>query len=192
MVKDGFMASSSHPGGIIWLVGLSASGKTSLAQALKSLNPQVVVLDGDVLRQGLCQDLGFSLKDRAENMRRTRELARLFALHGRWVIIAMISPIHADRVANRSRLEGLPFLEVFVDCPLDVCIARDPKGLYAKAIQGDLPQFTGISSLFEPPVAADLVIETDTLSASQGAALLAKALTDRGWWVASVDPLTPS
>ena len=192
MVNDRFMAASVHPGGVVWLVGLSASGKTTLALALKSLNPQLVVLDGDVLRQGLCQDLGFSLKDRAENMRRTRELARLFAQHGRWVIIAMISPIHSDRLANRSRLEGLPFLEVFVDCPLEVCIARDPKGLYAKAIQGDLPQFTGISSLFEPPVAADLVLETDTLSASQGAALIAEALINRGWWVTGADPLTPS
>lgn len=185
MSTRGFMASAAHPGGVIWLVGLSASGKTTLAQTLKAMTPQLelVVLDGDVLRQGLCQDLGFSLEDRAENMRRTRELARIFAQHGKWVIIAMISPIQGDRDANRSRLEGLPFLEVFVDCPLEICVARDPKGLYAKAIQGDLAQFTGISSPFEAPHGADLVIKTAELSAINGAELIAQALVKRGWWV---------
>ena len=155
--------------GTLWLVGLSGAGKTTLALATRDAlvargHPAPMLLDGDVLRRGLCADLGFSLGDRAEQLRRTREVAKLFNLHGVPVIAALISPLEADRALTRQRLQDTGFLEIYVRCPLEICEARDPKGLYHQARRGLVPEFTGISSPFEEPKRADLVLPTHELS----------------------------
>lgn len=147
----------------IWLTGLSGSGKSSLACSLeKSLAAQgksCFVLDGDNVRHGLNKDLGFSLSDRSENVRRIAEVAKLMNDAGLIVIVAIISPMIEDR-ALASNIIGSPcYHEVFVCTPLNVCEQRDPKGLYRKARSGSLTNFTGISSHYEPPLAAALTVD---------------------------------
>jgi len=150
-----------HPGMVIWLTGLSGSGKSTLAKGLESLLHQqgiaTMILDGDNLRHGLCADLGFSLEDRSENIRRTGEVAKLFAEAGLVAICALISPLHADRERVRASClrDGILFKEIFVDAPLEVCAARDPRGLYQKVERGEIQNFTGITSPYEPPTAPD-------------------------------------
>lgn len=160
-----------HPSKAIWLTGLSGAGKTTLARALEQrLHAQgrhVYVLDGDVLRQGLNADLGFSDADRAENVRRAAQVARLLVDVGCITIVAFISPFRAGRDAARALFESGEFLEVFVDAPLAVTQARDPKGLYERARLGQLPGFTGIDSPYEPPLHAELVLPTDQLTVSE-------------------------
>ena len=159
-----------HRGGILWLTGLSGSGKSTISMELErrlfQKGYQVYVLDGDNLRRGLNADLGFSPEDRAENIRRAGEVAYLFAQAGMLVIAAFISPYRADRDQVRAIAGGL-FHEVHVKAPLEECARRDPKGLYAKAGQGGITQFTGISAPYEAPVAADLVIDTGSLSVDE-------------------------
>ena len=144
----------------IWLTGLSASGKTSLAHALERALHQrgchTYVLDGDNLRQGLNADLGFSAEARAENIRRMAHVARLMADAGLVVIVSAISPFAADRAQARALFAPGAFVEVFVDTPLAVCEARDPKGLYARARRGELRDFTGIDSPYERPLQPEL------------------------------------
>jgi bifunctional enzyme CysN/CysC len=127
---------------------------------------QVVLLDGDVLRLGLNNNLGFSELDRAENVRRTAEVAKLFLNQGYWVIVALITPMESMRKTNRIIL-GNAYFEVFVDTPLSICQDRDPKGLYAKVKNEGLKNFTGIDSPFELPILADLVVKTENLSVSE-------------------------
>lgn len=154
-----------HSSKAIWLTGLSGAGKTTIARALEQhLHAQgkhVYVLDGDVLRQGLNADLGFSDADRVENVRRTAQVARMLVDAGCITIVAFISPFRAGRDAARALFESGEFVEVFVDAPLAVAQARDPKGLYQSARLGQLPGFTGIDSPYEPPLQAELVLETD-------------------------------
>jgi adenylyl-sulfate kinase len=158
-----------HPGAVVWLTGLSGAGKSTLATALErhlfDRGCRVIVLDGDVMRTGLSSDLGFSRADRAENIRRLGEVAALLADAGLIVITALISPYAADRARARQRLTevnaALSFIEVYVDAPLDVCEARDPKGLYARARSGRLAGFTGVSDPYESPVAPDVHLRTD-------------------------------
>ncbi len=154
---------NGHRGGVLWLTGLSGAGKSTLAMALLrrlfAKGRQVYVLDGDNLRQGLNSDLGFSPAERTENIRRTAEVARLFADSGFIVISALISPLAADR-QNARRIVGESFHEVYVKADVATCRARDPKRLYAKAEAGEIPQFTGVSAPYEPPTAADLVVDT--------------------------------
>lgn len=149
----------------VWLTGLSASGKTSIAAALHArlLERGVAAsaIDGDVLRRGLCADLGFSEADRQENVRRAAEAAALLVDAGLLVTCALISPSAASRAAARACFPDGRFVECFVACPLHICEARDPKGLYARARAGTLPQFTGVSSPYEPPEAPELVLRTD-------------------------------
>lgn len=144
---------------VIWLTGLSGAGKSTVSVHLKAKLTQMgfatVVLDGDELRHGLCQNLGFSSEDRSENIRRTGEVAKLFRDTGVCVIAALISPFAKDRAVVREII-GEGFFEVFVNTPLDVCESRDPKGLYAKVRKGDIKQFTGLSSPYEAPQTPDI------------------------------------
>src|SRR5581483_3649950 len=151
-------------GATVWLTGLSGSGKSTVAASLTRILTRrgraTYTLDGDNLRHGHNGDLGFSAEDRAENVRRVAEVARLFADAGIVAVVPVISPYRAgrDHARRLHAAAGLPFVEVFVDAPLEVCEARDPKGLYAKARAGELPGFTGIDDPYEPPEHAELVI----------------------------------
>jgi len=160
-----------HRGRVVWLTGLSGAGKSTLANALErelhGLGRRTYLLDGDAIRQGLNRDLGFSDADRAENIRRIAQVARLFVDAGVIVIVAFISPFRAERDAARGLFAPGDFLEVFVDVPLAVAEQRDPKGLYRRARAGTLAQFTGIDSPYEPPLAADLVLPTHLWSVEQ-------------------------
>ncbi|MDN7590336.1 adenylyl-sulfate kinase [Burkholderia seminalis] len=148
---------------MLWLTGLSGAGKTTLADAvaarLRERRVHPVVLDGDRLRTGLNRDLGFTVQDRFENVRRIAEVAALTSESGALAIVAVISPLATMRDAARA-IVGPAFREVYVSTPLACCEARDPKGLYAKARRGALPEFTGVSAPYEPPAAADLAIDT--------------------------------
>jgi bifunctional enzyme CysN/CysC len=145
---------------VIWFTGLSASGKSSIAdiveQKLTANNRHTYLLDGDNFRHGLNKDLGFTDADRVENIRRVAEVARLMADSGLIVMTAFISPFRRERRMAREIAGDIEFIEVFVDTPLEVCEARDPKGMYAKARKGEIPNFTGISSPYEPPERADI------------------------------------
>jgi len=168
---------------VLWFTGLSASGKSTLAGLLhaelaKSGFP-CFVLDGDRLRSGLCSDLGFSAEDRAENLRRAGEVARLLVDAGLVVIAAFISPYLADRARVRSRFDRDQFYEIFLECPIEVCRQRDPKGLYRKAQEGLIPAFTGVSDPYEPPNAPDLVIRTSQLTAQESLEVLCRFCLDR-------------
>jgi bifunctional enzyme CysN/CysC len=151
-------------GATVWLTGLSGSGKSSVAvvveRRLVQAGRPAYLLDGDNVRHGLNADLGFSDEDRAENVRRVGEVARLLADAGVVALVPVISPFRDGRAAARAAHEavGLPFLEVFVDTPLEECERRDPKGLYARARRGELTGFTGIDSPYEPPASPDLVL----------------------------------
>jgi adenylyl-sulfate kinase len=173
-----------HRGAIIWLTGLSGAGKSTLAQAAEArlLRAQVlpVLLDGDLLRAGLSQGLGFSEADRRENIRRATETALLVATAGAVVIVALISPFRADRQAVAAKCQscGIPFAEVFINASLPECERRDPKQLYRRARSGEIPAFTGISSPYEPPLAPALEIQTDREPVAESARkLTALALT---------------
>ena len=151
-------------GATIWLTGLPAAGKTTLARATEQLlldrGQWVLRLDGDELRRGLCRDLGFSAEDRAENVRRAGEVACLVAGAGGVTIVALISPYAADRAAVRARHaeQGARFVEVHVCTSAEVCEERDPKGMWARARAGDLPGFTGVDDPYEPPPAPELAV----------------------------------
>lgn len=140
---------------VLWFTGLSGSGKSTVAGALETRLAQLgfhtYLLDGDNVRHGLCSDLGFSEQDRRENIRRIGELAKLMADAGLIVLSAFISPHQAERKLVRDLLPEGEFLEVFVNTPLEICEQRDPKGLYKKARAGEIPNFTGISSVYEAP-----------------------------------------
>jgi len=154
-------------GATVWFTGLSGSGKSTVAVAVEerlvAAGRPAYLLDGDNLRQGLNGDLGFSAEDRAENVRRVGEVARLFADAGVVALVPVISPYAADRARVREihELAGLAFVEVFIDTPLEVCEARDPKGLYVKARAGEITGFTGIDDPYEAPAAPELRLTPD-------------------------------
>jgi len=159
---------NGHSSCVVWLTGLSGSGKSTIACALElALHERGVrtyLLDGDNLRHGLNRDLGFSADHRAENIRRTAEVAKLFVDAGVIAICGLISPYRRDREAARALFEPGEFVEVFVDCPVEVCKARDPKGLYRRALAGEIKGFTGIDDPYEPPRDPDVVVKTDRTS----------------------------
>ncbi len=166
----------------MWLTGLSGSGKSTIAVALESLllraGRPAYLLDGDNLRHGLNGDLGFDRSSREENVRRVGHVARLFADAGLIAVAPLISPYAAGRAATRAVHEaaGLPFFEVYVRTPIDVCEQRDPKGLYAKARAGELVGFTGVDDPYEEPVAPDLLIDGAAVTPAEGAQLVMRLL----------------
>jgi len=171
---------NGHRGRVIWLTGLSGSGKSTIANAAElKLHQQgfkTYILDGDNIRHGLSKDLGFTVADRVENIRRIAEVARILVDAGIIVFTAFISPFRSERDMARSLFKSGDFSEVFVDIPLDVAEARDPKGLYKKARRGELPNFTGIDSDYEPPEKPEAVINTAELSIDQCAETLLKLI----------------
>lgn len=173
---------NGHRGAVVWLTGLPASGKSTLAMQLErrlfERGVQAYVLDGDNVRTGLCRDLGFSADDRSENVRRVGEVAALFADAGLVAIAAFISPYRADREEAR-RAAGDAFHEVYVKADAALCEARDPKGHYAKARAGGLASFTGLNGDYEEPSAPELVVDTATLTIEDAVALLLNYVSDR-------------
>ncbi len=172
-------------GFILWLTGLSGAGKSTLAQAVRErLEPahEVEVLDGDEVRAFLSRGLGFTRPDRDENIRRIGYVARLLARHRVAVLVAAISPYREarDEVRRLAVEQGLPFIEVYVRASLEVLIRRDVKGLYKKALAGEIPHFTGISDPYEPPLSAEVLVPTDTESVEQGVERILSALARKG------------
>lgn len=165
---------------VIWFTGLSGSGKSTLANALELAlvenQRHTYLLDGDNIRLGLCNDLGFGDADRKENIRRISEVAKLFTDAGLIVITAFISPFRSDRDLARSVIGDDSFVEIFVNTPLDECERRDPKGLYAKARQGLIKNFTGIDSAYEAPLNAKITIDTSTETLSESVERILKCI----------------
>jgi adenylylsulfate kinase len=173
----------------VWFTGLSASGKSTVAvmvdQILTNRGHHCCILDGDNIRHGLNSDLGFSPEDRTENIRRIGEVAKLFTHNGIIALTAFISPYRADRDRNRAILEVGDFIEVYVDCPLEICERRDPRGLYAKARAGELDDFTGISAPYEPPLRPELVLHTGIESEIESAVRVVSYLATGGYLLRS-------
>jgi adenylyl-sulfate kinase len=178
-------------GCIVWITGLSGAGKSTLARALEARlhgeGRSVYVLDGDNVRHGLCADLGFAPAERSENIRRVAHVAALLADAGLIVLVALVSPFRADRAQARA-IAPHDFVEVFADAPLPACERRDPKGLYAKARAGQLRDFTGIDSPYEPPTAPDVHLATGDRALADCVAALHAALAARGVFA---PPATP-
>jgi len=174
---------NGHHSFVLWFTGLSGSGKSTIANALAaelfSQNINTYVLDGDNIRHGLNKDLGFSDDDRKENIRRIAEVSKLFVDNGTIAITAFISPFREDRERARAILPQDEFIEVYIKCPLQACEDRDPKGLYKKARNGEIPAFTGIDSPYEEPMNPELIIDTDGLSVQQSVAQIVQYLQNR-------------
>lgn len=152
---------------IIWLTGLPGSGKTTISNKIKEiLNDQVVLLDGDRVRKGICKDLGFSNEERVENIRRVTEMACMLEEEHRFVLVALVSPLRSHRTIARqiAKERQSQFAEVFIKCPVEICKERDPKGMYAKAATGKIKDFTGVSAPYEEPEKPELVLDTLTES----------------------------
>lgn len=155
---------AGHKSAILWFTGFSGAGKSTLAHAVEKalfdIGCRTFVIDGDNVRHGLCADLGFSAADRKENIRRVGELSKLFVEVGIITLTAFISPFQVDRQRVRALVNKNEFIEIYCNADLDVCEQRDIKGLYAKARRGEIPDFTGISSPYEPPEQPELVINS--------------------------------
>jgi adenylylsulfate kinase len=175
---------NGHRGCIVWLTGLSGSGKSTIAVELEKRlwdrGVRAYILDGDNIRHGLNKNLGFSPADRTENIRRIGEVAKLFTEAGMVAITAFISPYRADRDQVRALVADGDFVEVLVDCPLAVCEQRDVKGLYEKARAGKIPEFTGISAPYEPPLQPELTLRTHELTVADSVARVIGFLEARG------------
>ena len=174
----------NQKGCVIWFTGLSGSGKSTLANAVEYVLHQqrhhTYVLDGDNVRHGLNKNLGFSPEDREENIRRIGEVAKLFVDAGSIVMTAFISPYRADRDQARALIAEGRFVEVFVDCPLEVCEERDTKGLYKKARAGEIKEFTGISAPYESPLNPEVTVNSAELSIEACAGAVVSALVKAG------------
>ena len=185
-------AVAGQRGCVLWFSGLSGSGKSTIARALESslvaAGRLPFILDGDNLRLGLNRDLGFSGKDREENLRRVAEVARLMADASLIVIAAFISPLRASRQQARAIIGAGRFFEVHVSTSLRICESRDVKGLYQRARAGEIADFTGVSSPFEPPESPDLEIPTETVDVAEAVRLLTAMLEHRGVFVRRPSP----
>lgn len=174
---------NGHRAVVLWFTGLSASGKSTLAHALEDslhkLGCNTYVLDGDNVRHGLCSDLGFSLDDREENLRRIGETAKLMVEAGVLVLTAFISPLRKDRERVRSLFPHGDFIEIFCSASLEVCESRDPKGLYKRARAGEIGEFTGISSPYEPPVNPEMRADTGGQTVEENVEQLLDMLRER-------------
>ena len=175
---------NGHKGAILWFTGLSGSGKSTIAHAVEERLHQsgcrTFVFDGDNVRHGLCGDLGFSQKDRSENIRRIGEMVKLFLEAGIIVLTAFISPVRKDRERVRSLVPAGDFIEIYCRCPLDVCESRDVKGLYQRARSGEVKEFTGISSPYEAPEKPELVLDTNVCSLDECVSKVMALLSQRG------------
>jgi adenylylsulfate kinase len=172
-----------HRGAVLWFTGLPSSGKSTIAHAteerLHQMRCRTFVLDGDNVRHGLCGDLGFSESDRAENIRRVGEVTKIFVEAGTIVLTAFVSPFRRDRERARNLLPG-DFLEIYCNCPIEICEQRDPKGHYQRAREGRIKDFTGVSAPYEEPADADLVLHTARLSIEESVEKVLVLLRDRG------------
>ncbi len=170
---------------ILWFTGLSGSGKSTIAGALEEMlyknGNHTYLLDGDNIRHGLNSDLGFDEPERIENIRRVGEVARLFVDSGLIVLSAFISPFNKERAFVRGLVDEGEFIEIFIDTPLAVCEARDPKKLYKKARLGEIKDFTGIDSPYEPPISPDIHIMSDTISAQEASGQIFDYLAQKGY-----------
>lgn len=176
-----------HKGKVLWFTGLSASGKSTLAHKVELLLHDIgcstYVFDGDNVRHGLCGDLGFSEEDRAENVRRIGEMVNLFIDAGTIAVTAFISPIKEEREKVRGLVGPENFVEIFVNCPVEVCIQRDPKGIYKKALAGEIKDFTGISSPYEAPDNPEITIKSDSEDFDKAAADVVDYLKNDGLFI---------
>ncbi len=178
-------ALNTHQPACLWFTGLSGSGKSTIANAVelrlnREFQAHTYLLDGDNVRNGLNKDLGFTLPDRVENIRRLGEVARLFVDAGLIVLTAFISPLRADRERARQIIHPGKFVEIYVECPLEICEQRDPKGLYQKARQGLIPDFTGISSPYEPPISPELILHSGQFPVDDCAQMVTAYLIEQG------------
>lgn len=183
ITREDWESRNRHKGVVLWFTGLSGAGKSTiaayLARVLFEQQVQVMSLDGDNMRHGLCGDLGFSARDRSENIRRVGETAKLFLEQGNLVICTFISPFRQDRHFVRSLLPAERMLEIYVNCPLSTCKTRDPKGLYAKAERGEILNFTGMDSPYEAPENPELEVNTDQLSVPESVNLILQTLKEK-------------
>jgi len=174
---------------ILWFTGLSGSGKSTIANAVEAAlweqGKHTYLLDGDNIRMGLNQGLGFSNKDRIENIRRIGEVSKLFVDAGLIVLTAFISPFQRERNMVRELVQEKEFIEIFIDTPLEVCESRDPKGLYKKAREGKIPDFTGISSPYEAPQTPEIHINNDNISIKEITDQIINYLQKKGYLDAS-------
>ena len=172
-----------HRGAVLWFTGLPSSGKSTIAHAteerLHQMRCRTLVLDGDNVRHGLCGDLGFSESDRAENIRRVGEVTKIFVEAGTIVLTAFVSPFRRDRERARNLLPG-DFLEIYCNCPIEICEQRDPKGHYQRAREGRIKDFTGVSAPYEEPADPELVLHTAKLSIEESVEKVLVLLRDRG------------
>lgn len=177
------MIPSRTPGFCVWLTGLPSAGKTTIARMLSghlaALGWEVELLDGDEVRRGLSADLGFDRKSRETHARRVSFVAKLLSRHGSVSIVALISPYRASREAARQEIGR--FVEVYINTPLEVCIARDVKGLYRKAYAGELRDLTGVDDPYEPPESPEIVVDAARLTPEESAQFIVRELERGGW-----------
>lgn len=174
-----------HKSGVVWFTGLPASGKSTIAHTLEKVlfesGIKVYVLDGDNIRKGLNADLGFSPDERSENLRRISEVAKLFVDAGIILLAAFVSPYRKDREFIKEKIGKEYFIEVYIKCPVEVCEKRDIKGMYQKAKEGIIKDYTGVSAPYEEPESPDLVIETDKLSIEEAVEKILSHLREKEW-----------